>query len=233
MTQNMIEPLLALGEIERAEQLLGPVPLGRTGPHRAGLYLSSSRVRALAWRGRVEEAEQVRREWRQSLLATAKAERQVWYCLVEMEVAIAVAGGDWSEAIETLRRMAVDEGTAISNQRRLLLEGGWLVAEARAAGIDTVAAADAISAAWRAQPLRQTVTALGTATGLHAPEIADDSELTARETQVLELIAEGLSNRQIGERLFISAKTASVHVSAILRKLGVSTRTEAAVRARG
>ena len=46
---------------------------------------------------------------------------------------------------------------------------------------------------------------------------------------MLELVAEGLSNRQIGERLFISTKTASVHVSAILRKLGVSTRTEAAL----
>ncbi|MBF4567735.1 AAA family ATPase [Plantibacter sp. VKM Ac-2880] len=54
-------------------------------------------------------------------------------------------------------------------------------------------------------------------------------ELTARERQVLQLVAEGLSNPQIGERLFISAKTASVHVSAILRKLGVSTRTEAAM----
>ncbi|WP_157372967.1 AAA family ATPase [Agromyces sp. Root81] len=76
------------------------------------------------------------------------------------------------------------------------------------------------------------------ASGSGAPGIAgagasDDviAELTARERQVLELIAEGLSNRQIGERLFISGKTASVHVSAILRKLGASTRTEAAYRA--
>ena len=58
------------------------------------------------------------------------------------------------------------------------------------------------------------------------------AELTARERQVLELIAQGLSNRQIGERLFISGKTASVHVSAILRKLGASSRTEAAFLAR-
>lgn len=48
---------------------------------------------------------------------------------------------------------------------------------------------------------------------------------------MLELIAEGLSNRRIGERLFISVKTVSVHVSAVLRKLGVSTRTEAALAA--
>lgn len=58
---------------------------------------------------------------------------------------------------------------------------------------------------------------------------AGSVELTAREQQVLDLIAEGLTNRQIGERLFISVKTASVHVSAILRKLGASSRTEAAM----
>ncbi|WP_327037096.1 response regulator transcription factor [Microbacterium azadirachtae] len=75
------------------------------------------------------------------------------------------------------------------------------------------------------------------AAGLHragsrAAHAAESVELTAREQQVLDLIAEGLSNRQIGERLFISGKTASVHVSAILRKLGVSSRTEAAVAQR-
>jgi DNA-binding NarL/FixJ family response regulator len=52
--------------------------------------------------------------------------------------------------------------------------------------------------------------------------------LTARELEVLALVAQGLSNRQIGERLFISTKTASVHVSNILAKLGVSGRGEAA-----
>ena len=54
------------------------------------------------------------------------------------------------------------------------------------------------------------------------------STLTAREEQVLELVAEGLSNRQIAERLYISVKTVSVHVSAILRKLDVPSRTAAA-----
>ncbi|WP_050758201.1 ATP-binding protein [Xylanimonas cellulosilytica] len=54
--------------------------------------------------------------------------------------------------------------------------------------------------------------------------------LTAREEQVLALVAEGLTNGQIAARLFISVKTVSVHVSAILRKLGVSSRTEAALK---
>jgi DNA-binding CsgD family transcriptional regulator len=51
--------------------------------------------------------------------------------------------------------------------------------------------------------------------------------LTGRERQVLDLVAEGLTNGQIAERLFLSPKTVSVHVSAILRKLGAATRTEA------
>ena len=55
--------------------------------------------------------------------------------------------------------------------------------------------------------------------------------LTAREREVLRLIAEGRSNREIGAALFISAKTASVHVSNILAKLGVASRTEAAAMA--
>ena len=49
-----------------------------------------------------------------------------------------------------------------------------------------------------------------------------------REREVLELLARGLSNREIGTELFITPKTASVHVSNILAKLGVSGRVEAA-----
>ena len=52
--------------------------------------------------------------------------------------------------------------------------------------------------------------------------------LTAREVEVLELVGEGLTNRQIAERLFISPKTAGLHVSNILGKLGVANRTQAA-----
>jgi DNA-binding NarL/FixJ family response regulator len=54
------------------------------------------------------------------------------------------------------------------------------------------------------------------------------SALTPREQEVLELLAEGHSNREIAAKLFIAPKTASVHVSNILAKLGASSRTEAA-----
>ena len=55
--------------------------------------------------------------------------------------------------------------------------------------------------------------------------------LTERELEVLELLAQGFTNRQIGERLFMATKTASVHVSRIFTKLGAESRVEAATAA--
>jgi DNA-binding NarL/FixJ family response regulator len=60
------------------------------------------------------------------------------------------------------------------------------------------------------------------------PTVEDPFGLTARERQVLALVAEGATNRQIGAALFMAEKTASVHVSRILGKLGVQSRTQAA-----
>jgi DNA-binding CsgD family transcriptional regulator len=56
----------------------------------------------------------------------------------------------------------------------------------------------------------------------------DPFGLTPRERQVLVLVAEGRTNREIGDSLFMAEKTASVHVSRILAKLDVRSRTEAA-----
>jgi DNA-binding NarL/FixJ family response regulator len=56
-----------------------------------------------------------------------------------------------------------------------------------------------------------------------------DPELTLRERQVLELIADGLTNRQIGEKLDLAEKTVKNYVSGLLAKLGMVRRTQAAV----
>ena len=56
----------------------------------------------------------------------------------------------------------------------------------------------------------------------------DTFGLSKRELEVLALIAQGRTNREIGDRLFISQKTVGVHVGNILAKLGVSGRVEAA-----
>ncbi|TXK19670.1 response regulator transcription factor [Homoserinibacter sp. GY 40078] len=57
----------------------------------------------------------------------------------------------------------------------------------------------------------------------------DEPEFTLRERQVLELITEGLTNRQIGDRLGLAEKTVKNYVSGLLAKLGMERRTQAAV----
>ncbi len=64
-----------------------------------------------------------------------------------------------------------------------------------------------------------------------APDAAGE-HLTPREREILGLVALGRSNKQIGSQLFISAKTASVHVSNIMAKLGAAGRGEAVAVAR-
>ena len=63
--------------------------------------------------------------------------------------------------------------------------------------------------------------------GPRARTQANPGGLTGRELEVVELLANGLRNAQIAERLVVSRKTVDHHVSAILRKLRVGTRTEA------
>ena len=67
--------------------------------------------------------------------------------------------------------------------------------------------------------------------GSGLPAATDAFNLTPREAEVLQLVAAGRSNREIAQGLFISEKTAGVHVSRILAKLSVKSRAEAAALA--
>jgi DNA-binding CsgD family transcriptional regulator len=96
--------------------------------------------------------------------------------------------------------------------------------------------AQAIGARLRATPLLEAVAqVVGRArldiAGSGAAHTSRPHPLTAREVEVLRLVAMGLSNDQIAGRLFISPRTASVHVSHILRKLDVASRSEATTAA--
>jgi DNA-binding CsgD family transcriptional regulator/tetratricopeptide (TPR) repeat protein len=122
----------------------------------------------------------------------------------------------------------------------------WRLAEALlASGVDREQAERAVRDAYatavrlRAMPLRTQLDQLArrgridladqtAADGRPAAGPGDSLGLTPRELEVLRQVAEGRSNRQIAEELFISTKTASVHVSNILAKLGVRSRVEAA-----
>jgi two-component system, NarL family, response regulator LiaR len=64
---------------------------------------------------------------------------------------------------------------------------------------------------------------------VRAPESPE--ELTEREIEVLKLVAQGKANKQIASSLFVSEKTVKAHVSSILMKLGVQSRTQAALHA--
>ena len=115
----------------------------------------------------------------------------------------------------------------------------WRLAEALVGAGDRAAAeaelreAASTARALGTRPLLDAVESLARRARLDVGQASGPrvAALTGREAEVLGLVVQGLTNRQIGERLFMSEKTASVHVSRILAKLEVSGRTEAAAKA--
>ena len=79
---------------------------------------------------------------------------------------------------------------------------------------------------WRVAQLAQVRARLGLAPADAPPAVTGPAALTPREREVAVLISDGLTNPELARRLYISPKTAAVHVSNILRKLGVASRTE-------
>ncbi len=124
----------------------------------------------------------------------------------------------------------------------LLRTGGGRSAADRTKATHLLADARRTADELGAEPLRRNIEDLARRARLRLSEDsqADPSapgepslfKLTRRELQVLHLVNEGRSNGEIGSTLFISTKTASVHVSNILRKLGATNRIEAAAIAR-
>jgi DNA-binding CsgD family transcriptional regulator len=148
---------------------------------------------------------------------------QLW---ASIERPFAVAGARWMECEAHVARgdrqgaeAAALEALAIG--RRLGIP--WLVDEVTAL---------ARRGRLRVEPAVAAGAAPGRVAGAPAAGTIDDPAaalgLTPRERDVLALVAQGRTNRQIGEQLFMAEKTASVHVSRILAKLDVRSRTEAA-----
>ena len=118
----------------------------------------------------------------------------------------------------------------------------WRLAQALLGAGDRAGATAAAMAAYQtavrldAQPLQGALEGLASRgrlnLGVSAPHPRGDGGLTPREREVLALLEQGRSNRQIAEQLFISGKTVSVHVTRILAKLGVHSRRDAAAHAR-
>lgn len=102
----------------------------------------------------------------------------------------------------------------------------------RNAGRSHLARAREIATTLQARPMLAHITALADRHCLGLRERRAEDLLTEREAEVLALLAEGRTNSEIAAILFMSAKTASVHVSRIITKLGAANRTEAAAIAR-
>ena len=129
------------------------------------------------------------------------------YALWRQAEAVLAAGGAKGEAAEPLR-----EAARLTAESGASLLGSEIQALARRARIELGDDDEA-------------------AAGETSPSAVERFGLTRRELDVLALVADGRTNREIGETLFISTKTASTHVSHILSKLEVRSRIEAATAA--
>jgi DNA-binding CsgD family transcriptional regulator/tetratricopeptide (TPR) repeat protein len=156
------------------------------------------------------------RDWARSAAAWDAVQRPYLAAIARWrEADCHVAAGDRAAAAEVAR--AALEGADSLGSR-------WLSEEIRALG-------DRARLGLGARTADATAAIAGTADGEADGDGApapDPFGLTPRERQVLALLAEGATNRQIGAALFMAEKTASVHVSRILAKLGVQSRTQAA-----
>ncbi|MGP3991716.1 helix-turn-helix transcriptional regulator [Streptomyces sp. 3N207] len=144
----------------------------------------------------------------------------------------------WTEAVAATEQLQAPALLAVARSRlaeTLITQGGT---GSRGAAGELLRQAEAVARELGATPLETEITTLAgrariplqqaDAEAAPPPAPAAALGLTARERDVLRLVAAGRSNRQIAEELFISPKTASVHVSNILAKLGASGRGEAA-----
>jgi DNA-binding CsgD family transcriptional regulator/tetratricopeptide (TPR) repeat protein len=232
---------LARGELDRGDavELLGPFA---GDPNTYNAFALVARLSAAAAeagthdaRATVEHLRSLLAERRSTATPVRGANLDGWLAVLDAEVARVRGEHDpevWRRAreamssrvqteqalycgvrlVETLARSAdLDAATAelVDTRRRTVEVGAAMLTE----DLDTVA---------RRHRLKVPGAAVPRGVG----------GLTARESEVLSLVAQGRTNREIGEALFISEKTASVHVSNILAKLGVANRGEAAALAR-
>jgi DNA-binding CsgD family transcriptional regulator len=198
----------AIGSLDAAEQaaLLDEVPELADDVERTVAATRPFGPEGEAWRIRAQ-AEIARLRWQSGVDAPSADElAALWRTTHEAFVGL----GDPYESARSAARLAAVL-LAVGDERT----GRALLADARS-----------IAEMLGARPLLAELDLL-------APRpMRADIDLTPREREVLQHVAAGRSNGEIGKRLFISTKTVSVHVSNILAKLGASGRTEAAAIAR-
>ncbi len=174
----------------------------------AEVHRAAGTASVRAWADTVAAADRSGAAWRRAYAR---------YRLAEASLAARVPRREAATALTEAYAMAVELSAA-----PLM---GWIETLARRSRIEVSPLAG--DAGFAADPTPDAAPAAPVTTTAPVPA-PDDHGLTSREREVLALLAEGRTNRRIAEALFISESTAGVHVSNILGKLGVSSRTEAA-----
>ncbi len=165
-------------------------------------------------------------------MATTLLDEEVWDAyrtLVHAQVA--EAHGRHAEALAGYLSVAEAHilGPAIRGTVRVGAARCLLAADRREQATAQAEAAASLLAGWhgwRVTQLDRVRARLGMAPADAPPALTGPAALTPREREVAVLISDGLTNTELARRLYISPRTAAVHVSNILRKLGVSSRTE-------
>jgi DNA-binding NarL/FixJ family response regulator len=147
-----------------------------------------------------------------------------------------VVASNWKSTAQTLFGASAFAGLAVLAPRRLRRRrfragaSGFLLKNAPpeqlVEAVRVLAAGDALLAP---QVTRRVIEAFATAPRMREPEPGAVAELTPREREVLTLIAQGLSNAQIADQLFLGVGTVKTHVARILTKLGLTDRVQAVV----
>jgi DNA-binding CsgD family transcriptional regulator len=196
---------IAAGLLDRARAAVGADGAAVTGTVQAKLLTAEAEWTRVAAPGDPSRWAQAAGAWDELSCPWPAA-----YARWRLAEALLETGAPYHEAAEPLRRAWATAGEL--GARLLLAEAESLSRRARITLAPEPAATGDSAAAQSAPPGHE----LG---------------LTPREREVLALVAQGRTNRQIAQALFISDKTASVHVSNILAKLGVANRAEAAATA--
>jgi ATP/maltotriose-dependent transcriptional regulator MalT len=177
-----------------------------------------------------------------SAIAASAGHPDALAALADALAAIALGEGDADAALQQLgRAVALHDDLEIPFERaQILLHAGTALAGAGEpeAGLERLVEAYRITQRLGAEPLAAHAAAAVTAAGGSLEELLGSraarhaqAGLSRRELEVMGLVADGLTNRQIAEQLVLSTRTVDMHVRSILTKLRCRTRTEAAGRA--
>jgi ATP/maltotriose-dependent transcriptional regulator MalT len=228
-------PAIARAEAmaERAEAAAaeaGPIARACRLVARAELACAHGRPDPAAWRAVLEAWEAL--EYPYAVATTHLRLAEVQVEVGDREAATTHARAALAGGRRLGSRWLVDDATGLAARARLRLEDQGAAATAAGGAATDAGASDGLA---RAGAEARDATAPGGGPGgaeqerpSAATAVEDPFGLTPRERQVLALVAEGATNREVGAQLFMAEKTASVHVSRILAKLGVRSRTEAA-----